>query len=218
MLDIQRRVYIDTGIQQFLNILVPFRVAGTRNIRMGKFIDKNEGWAEAQCCIKVKLRKGNPAIFHHLPGNKSKPFKQRLCLRPSMGLNIPDLNVNSFRVPEVCCPEHLIGLADTRNIPEKDFQFAPVFCAFLVLHPCEEEIGVGTAFRCNYHKTGSPHTHQYEHHVDNLYPDEGSDNPPDPVENDVIPQGNLSGHRPIGHPVERERDQGDNNQGVEYHG
>ena len=42
MLDIQRCVDIDTGIKQFLYILVTFGVPGTGNIRVSKFVDKNE--------------------------------------------------------------------------------------------------------------------------------------------------------------------------------
>ena len=42
MLDIQRGVDIDTGIEQFLDILVRFSVPGAGNIGMGKFIDQHK--------------------------------------------------------------------------------------------------------------------------------------------------------------------------------
>ena len=67
MLDIQRCVDINTGIQQFFNILVTFRVAGTGNIRMCEFINKDEGWAERKSCIEVKFREPDLPVL-------SEPF------------------------------------------------------------------------------------------------------------------------------------------------
>ena len=89
MLDIQRGIDIDTGIEQFLNILVAFGMPGTGNIGMSEFIDKNERWPETKGCIEIKLRERDPPVLHHLPGNEGKPFEQRFSLRPAMGLDIP---------------------------------------------------------------------------------------------------------------------------------
>ena len=106
----------------------------------------------------------------------------------------------------MCRLEHLVRLPDTRDVPEKDLQFAPVLLALFTLHTGEEDIRIGTIYRSSDHGTGSPHTHQYEHHIDNLYPDKGSNNPAYSIENDIIPQGYLGSHRAIGHTMERKRD------------
>ncbi len=89
VLDIQRGIDIDTGIEQFLDILVAFGVTGTGNIGMGEFIDKNERWPETKGCIEVKLREHDSPVLHHLPGNEGKPFEQCFGLRPAVGLDIP---------------------------------------------------------------------------------------------------------------------------------
>ena len=118
----------------------------------------------------------------------------------------------------MCRLEHLVRLPDTRNVPEEDFQFAPVLLPLLTLHAGEEEIGIGTTFRSDDHGTQSPHTHQYEHHIDNLYADKRGDDPANTIDDDIIPQGDLSGHRAIGHATERKRDEGNDDQCIEDHG
>ena len=158
MLDIQRGVDIDTGIEQFLDILVAFGMPGTGNIGVGEFIDKHKRRFCLERCIEIELREQDPPVFHHLPGNDGKTFKQLFGLRPAVGLDIPGCHINSFGAPEVCRPEHLVGLPDTRNVPEEDFQLAPVLPPLLTLHAGEEEIGIGTTFRSDNHKNRiTPH-------------------------------------------------------------
>ena len=154
MLDIQRCIDIDPCIEEFLDILVTFRVAGTRGIGVGQFIDKHELRVGREDCIEVHFRKAHIPVFHHLPGDDGKPFCKRFCLGPAMGLNVPDPYVNAFTLPEVGCLEHLVGFSHTRDVSQENFQFAPVLLPLLVLHTGEEDIGIRTIFRIDDHGCG----------------------------------------------------------------
>lgn len=46
---------IDSGLEQFPHILIPFGVAASRDIGAGQFIHENECWVSTQCHIQIKL-------------------------------------------------------------------------------------------------------------------------------------------------------------------
>ena len=67
MLDIERRIDVDAGGQQFLDIEIALRVAALGRIRMGEFVDQNELGMPRQNGVDIHLGQ-HPALVDDIRG------------------------------------------------------------------------------------------------------------------------------------------------------
>ena len=114
-------------------------------------VDEDELGGCGENAIEIQLREGDATVLHHLHRDGREALKQRVRLRPAMGLYIADFHVNALGTPEMCSPEHLVCLSHACDVAEENFQFAAVLEALLTLHPRKENIWVGTTFGLGWH-------------------------------------------------------------------
>ena len=104
-----------------------------------------------------------------------------------MCLNIPDFNVNSLILPEVCRLQHLKRLSYPGNVPEENFEFASVLLPLLALYMGKKSIGVRAIVLWNNHRNRL-HTYEHQDDIDDLDSDERGNDPAYPVDENVLPQ------------------------------
>ena len=117
-----------------------------------------------------------------------------------MRLDIPDFYINSLVLPEVSCLEHLVGLTNTSNVTEENFELAPELLSLFTLDMSKKSIRIRAKFMICDHKNRL-HSHDYKQHVNNLYSDERNDKPADPIDNDIIPECFFRSHWAISYSV-----------------
>ena len=122
MLDVQGRVDVDAGRQQFLDIQVAFGVTAARNVAVRQFIDQHQARAARQDRVQVHLGQGLPAIVDAAARDGFQPADQRLGFRPSVGFHHPDDDIDTLALPRLGRREHLVRFADARSCTEEDLQ------------------------------------------------------------------------------------------------
>ena len=60
MLDVERGPNVDAGVQQFLDILPPLRVAAVRRVGVGEFVDEDQLGLARQRRVYVELLDDRP--------------------------------------------------------------------------------------------------------------------------------------------------------------
>jgi hypothetical protein len=100
---------------------------------------------------------------------------QCFCLDPAMGLNVPDPYINALILPEMGGLQHLKGLSDPGNVPEENFEFAPVLLPLFALDMGKQRIGIRATFRKSNHRF--LHSYENEQHINDLYSDERGNKP-----------------------------------------
>ena len=88
---------------------------------MGKFINKDELRSGCKDCIEIHFRNGHIPYSIIFLGMKRYPFNECFCFGPAMRLDIPDFDVNSLILPEMCRFQHLIRLPHTGNVTKENF-------------------------------------------------------------------------------------------------
>ena len=127
MLDIDRRVHIDSGIQQLLHILIPLGVPAAFGIGMGQLVHQNELRLAFQRAVNIKLPE-TPSSVRRLRHRKLlQTVEQRRCLWPGMGFDIPGNHIHTALFRLMRRLQHGVGLSHTGGVAEKDLQPAPFF-------------------------------------------------------------------------------------------
>ena len=119
---------------------------------MGQFIHKDKSRVDLQDLIQVHLLEPDSPVLHFLPRDNRKPVYQGLRLDSSMGLDIPDLDVNTLVLAQVRCPEHLVGLTHPGDITKEYLQFSPVFLPLSLSDADEKCIRIRTAYLRVFHR------------------------------------------------------------------
>jgi hypothetical protein len=135
MLDVESRVDVDPGGEQFLDIHVALGMPALRRIAVRKLVDQNEARLPGQNGVKVHFGKCMGLIGDTPARDDFEPLKQRPGLA-AMRLDDADDDVNALYL---FCPrrgQHFIGLADAGRGAEKDLQAAPL----RLLHFTQESI------------------------------------------------------------------------------
>ena len=147
MLDIERRVHIDAGVQQFLDVLPALRVTGARHVAVRQFVDQDERRVQHQRVVQVEFRQG-PATAGDLGG---RHHRQALRLRggfhPTVRLDHAGEHIDAGRTQRPTRAQHRIGLADASRRTEIDAQAPSPRQLLRVLEPDQQRIGIGSAFR-----------------------------------------------------------------------
>ena len=131
MLDIQGRPDIDTGVEQFLDILPALRVARARlafrDIGVGKLIDDQRRGSALQRRIQIEFTAGHAAVAHLDGRQLLETFEEFLRLRAPVGFNVAHDDIGTCRACAARCFQHGIGLADAGGRADEDFQ-PPAMC------------------------------------------------------------------------------------------
>ena len=124
MLDVERRVDIDSRRQQFVDIHVPFRMPAARRVCVGQFIDQHQPRLPFQNRIQIHFVQDAPAIADVDWRNFLQPFRQRGGFSPSMRLHHTHNDIHALLLAGARGGQHFEGLPDAGRGAEKDLQAA----------------------------------------------------------------------------------------------
>lgn len=127
MLNVKRRVNVDAGGEQLLDIKITLRVAAPLRVGMGKLVDEDKFRSPPQNCIEVHLLEPSPFIGNAPARDALEPVKQRLRLLATMGLDHADDEINAFPPLRLRGQEHGVGLADARRRAQEYLEMAARF-------------------------------------------------------------------------------------------
>jgi hypothetical protein len=124
MLDVQRRVDVDTAIEQFLDVEIALRMAAALGVGMGEFVDQNECRPFAgEDGVEIHLVEQAAFVFDGVRGMISKPSTSAsVSLRP--WVSTTPITTSTPSAFGAAGDEHFIGLADARRGAEKYLQTA----------------------------------------------------------------------------------------------
>ena len=135
VLDVHRRVDVDAGVEQLLDVLPALGMArrrlAPRGVRVRKLVDEENLGPPAQRSVEIEFLLDDAAIADWQARQPLETFHQPLGLDPPVRLNVPDDDVGASRSRGACCLEHRVGLADAGCGAEKNAQpSAPRLCLF----------------------------------------------------------------------------------------
>ena len=122
MLHIDGRIDMDAGLQQFLHILIPFCVAAARRVRMGQLIHQNQMGFSLQRQIQIELPQPKPMVLDLCRRKRLQPLQQGQGIRPGVGLDISNDNVNALLLGLMGRFQHGVCFSDSRGVSEEDFE------------------------------------------------------------------------------------------------
>ncbi len=122
VLDVDRGVDVDAVRQQLLDVEIALRMPAARRIGMGELVDQRELRPSRDQCIEVHLFERLVAISQPLARYHFEALEQGLRLRPSVGFDDADHDVDARLEAGVGAREHLVGLADAGGGADEDLQ------------------------------------------------------------------------------------------------
>ena len=124
MLDVERRIDVDTARQQLLDVHVALRMAAAGDVGVGQLIDQDELRPPFEDRVQVHFRHGLAAIVHSASRHRLQPHGQTHGLRSAVGLDDADHHVDALAPPGLRGGEHLVCLAHAGCRTEEDLQTA----------------------------------------------------------------------------------------------
>ena len=124
MLHVQRREDINTGGEQFPDILPTLGMAAARGVGVRKLVDQRERRPARENGVDVHLRQGSALIFDLLLGNDLKVLDQCLRLGAAVGLYDANQDIDPSGFSSATLGQHLEGLADTGRGAEENLETA----------------------------------------------------------------------------------------------
>jgi hypothetical protein len=144
VLNIERRVDIDAGVQEFGYILMPPHVPAARGVGMGEFIHEHQTGPASEDLINIRLLQGPLAVFQNPSGQDLESVEKGAGLLPPVSLNISHQDGDPLCLGLMCRHQHIIGLPHPGTHPEKDLQ--PAVPASLLITPqrVKQMVRIGT--------------------------------------------------------------------------
>ena len=143
MLDVQRGVDVDAGLEQLLDVLPALGVTAAGGIGVGQLVHEDEGRTAGEGGVQVELPQRGPAVLDERRGQELEPLQQGVGFGPTVGLDVPDDHVDAFGMSLARGLEHGVGLPDSRRRAEEELQLAPGLPRLLLLDPGEQGVRIG---------------------------------------------------------------------------
>ena len=124
VLDIERRIDIDAGGDQLLDIHVALGMAAAWRVGVRQFIDQRELRATRQQRIEIHLRQRAPTVIDRTARDDFHAVEQRLGLASPVRLDHANDDIDAFLIARAGRRQHLEGLADARRGTKEDLQAA----------------------------------------------------------------------------------------------
>ena len=127
MLDVQRGIDVDAGVEQLLDIEIALGMAASRRVGMGELVDQSELGPTRQDGVDIHLAEMMALVLDEPARNDLEPLEQGLSLLAAVGLDHADDHVDPLAALGLGRGQHLVGLADARRRPQEDLQPAAGF-------------------------------------------------------------------------------------------
>ena len=140
MLDVDGGEDVDTGFEQFFDVLPAFRVARTRRVAMRQFVHQDQRRAAGQRGIKVKLMDVASAMGNALLREGAKPLQHGGGIFAAVGFRHADQNIQPLSAQPLRFRQHSPGLTHPGAGAEKHLQLAAMRRSGLL----QQTVGVRT--------------------------------------------------------------------------
>src|SRR5262249_15833249 len=117
-----RRQHVDAVLNQDLYVLPPLEALRPGHVGVRELVDDRDLRMPPEDGVRVHLLELCATIVDDLPRNGFEALAERNGLLPAGRLEVADADVQSGLVHLTGLAQHLIGLADTRGVPEKDLE------------------------------------------------------------------------------------------------
>ena len=145
VLHVDRRVDIDAGREQFLDILPALRVPRAGNVRVRQLIHQNQGRLARQRCIEIEFQQPPVAVMNFLRRQPLETIGHDFGFDATVSLDDADDDVDVLQQLLACRRQHGEGLADAGRGAEEDLQLASRRPRFLRLETGEQFVGIGAS-------------------------------------------------------------------------
>ncbi len=144
VLDVERRVDVDSRVEELLHVLPSLRVSRARSVGVRELVDEDEPGPSRERRVEVELLDDHPPMVHLSAGQELQADDERARIETSVGLDHADDDVAlqvSFAARSL---EHRVGLADTRRRAEEDDELAAARPALLRGDAAQELFRIGS--------------------------------------------------------------------------
>ncbi|MCY1432958.1 hypothetical protein D9M71_489760 [compost metagenome] len=125
MLDVDRGVDVDAGVEQLLHVLPALGVAAAGGVGVGQFVDQHQRRRGLEQAVEVHFLEGDAAVLAAQHGLLLKATKQYLGFSAAVGFDHPGQHLHTLALLGVGGLEHGEGLADAGGGAEEHLQPAP---------------------------------------------------------------------------------------------
>ena len=122
MLDVERRPYADTCIQELLDVLPALRMPAVRSVAVSEFVNDDQLGLARERRVQIKFIERAPVVFNLAPRQDFEPFDERARFGAAMRLDEPDDDIDALVLQALRVLQHGVGLADSGRGAEKNLQ------------------------------------------------------------------------------------------------
>ena len=134
MLDVDGRIDIYAGVEQFFDILIALGMAAAGSIGVRQFIDQCELRAAREQFVQMHFGQHVTLMVYRAARQDFEPARQGFGFGTAMGFDDPHDDIDAGLAAGHALRQHLKGLADAGRGAKEDFQLAPPF-----LRGCAQE-------------------------------------------------------------------------------
>ena len=122
MLNVERRIDVDTLLQQLFDVLVAFGMAAAGGVGMGELVDQDQVRAPLERAVEVEFAQDTIDIDHRLTRQNLEAVEQSLRLLAAVRLDHADDDVHALLQLGASRQQHLVGFADARRRTDKNLE------------------------------------------------------------------------------------------------
>ena len=147
VLDVERGVDVDAGVDELEHVLPPLGVARALGIAVGELVHQNDARPAGQGRVEIEFLERAAAVGN-LPGREDlQSLEKGLRLHPAVGLDDAHDHVHPVGPELARGLEHGEGLADARRGAEEELEAAAGLPRLFLLRAGKEDLGVGPLSR-----------------------------------------------------------------------
>ncbi|HVV82621.1 MAG TPA: hypothetical protein VHE35_06055 [Kofleriaceae bacterium] len=140
VLDVERRVDVDAGVEQIDDVLPPLEVAAAGRVGVGQLVDEDQRRLAGERRLEVELVELDAAVGERAARQHLEPLEQGLRLAAAVGLDDADHDVDAVGLQPPRGLEHRVRLADPGRRAEEDLEVRAR--PLLRLHALEQRVGI----------------------------------------------------------------------------
>ncbi len=125
MLDIDCRVDVNAGAEQFFDIQIAFRMPRSRRIAVRQLVDEDQRRPARQDGVDIHLREFAALIGDAAPRDCLQAFEQCFGFLAAMGFDNANDDIDTHRPSAAGGLEHLVSLADAWRRTQENPKLAP---------------------------------------------------------------------------------------------
>ena len=144
VLDVERRVDVDAGGEQFVDVLPALRVTRAGRVGVRQFVDQNERRPARERRVEVEFLDRRALDVEHQRRQLLQAVEQRRGLGTAVRFQQPDDDVGAGARLLVRRGQHRVGLADAGGGAEEDLQPAAALARGRRVDLCQQRVRVGS--------------------------------------------------------------------------